>query len=282
MKVPQLPPRKQYKSTCFATACPRAPIGFALWTDFGEFEFRYAEGWRAKLRERVGRGEFQKVAVSFHCLPSRNTENLVLAAYGPVGQHGNSTTPFGDVLLEGTMRKLFILFGFALLATSIAQAQEARGMEISGQYQYVRIYPGQGAPSASCQGAGGTFAANLSNWLGVVGDMGVCKVTGLPAGSASHEINYLFGPRLTYHNYGPLTPYAQVLLGGEKLSASVTGLPSSSVNSFAMTFGGGADFKLTPHLAFRAIQLEYLYTHFNGAKQNNLRLQSGLVYRFGR
>jgi hypothetical protein len=35
-------------------------------------------------------------------------------------------------------------------------------------------------------------------------------------------------------------------------------------------------------VAFRAIQLEYLYTHFNGAKQNNLRLQSGLVYRFGK
>ncbi len=37
------------------------------------------------------------------------------------------------------MRKLFILLGFALLATSVAQAQETRGMEISGQYQYVRI-----------------------------------------------------------------------------------------------------------------------------------------------
>jgi len=35
-------------------------------------------------------------------------------------------------------------------------------------------------------------------------------------------------------------------------------------------------------LAFRAIQVEYLYTHFGGARQNNMRLQSGLVYRFGR
>jgi outer membrane immunogenic protein len=180
------------------------------------------------------------------------------------------------------MRKLFILFGFALFATGIAQAQETRGMEISGQYQYVRINPGQGAPSSSCQGAGGTFAVNLTRWVGVVGDVGGCKITGLPAGSASHEINYLFGPRLAYHNYGRFTPYAQVLLGGETLSATVTGFPSSSVNTFAMTFGGGADFTLTHHLAFRAIQVEYLYTHFSGAKQNNLRLQSGLVYRFGK
>jgi len=41
--------------------------------------------------------------------------------------------------MEERMRKLFILFGFALFATSIAQAQETRGMEVSGQYQYVRI-----------------------------------------------------------------------------------------------------------------------------------------------
>jgi len=28
--------------------------------------------------------------------------------------------------------------------------------------------------------------------------------------------------------------------------------------------------------------VEYLYTHFGGARQNNMRLESGLVYRFGR
>ncbi len=180
------------------------------------------------------------------------------------------------------MRKLFILLGFALLATSVAQAQETRAMEVSGQYQYIRIYPGGGAPSSGCQGAGGTFAANLNNWLGLVGDVGGCKVTGLPAGTSSHEINYLFGPRLSYRNYGRLTPYAQVLFGGERATASATGFPSASSNAFAMTFGGGADFKLTPHVSFRAIQFEYLYTHFGGAKQNNLRIQSGLVYHFGK
>src|SRR5580765_2192910 len=121
--------------------------------------------------------------------------------------------------MEGRMRKLFILFGFALLATGVAQAQETRGMEVSGQYQYVRIYPGQGAPSANCQGAGGTFAANVNRWVGLVGDVDGCKVTGQPAGTSSHAINYLFGPRFAYRNYGKLTPYAQVLFGGERLSA---------------------------------------------------------------
>ena len=180
------------------------------------------------------------------------------------------------------MRKLFILLGFAIFATSMTQAQETRSMEVSGQYQYVRISPGQGAPSVNCQGAGGTFAANVNRWIGIVGDVGFCKLSGMPAGTSSHEINYLFGPRLAYHNYGRVTPYVQVLFGGETASTNVTGIGSASSNAFAMTFGGGADFKVTRHLAFRALQLEYLYTHFGGAKQNNVRLQSGLVYRFGR
>jgi opacity protein-like surface antigen len=180
------------------------------------------------------------------------------------------------------MRKLLITIGFALLATSIAQAQESRGMEVSGQYQLVRLYPGQGAPASNCQGAGGTFAANVNNWLGVVGDVGGCKVTGLPSGFSSHEINYLFGPRASLHTHGRITPYAQVLFGGETASASATGFGSTSVNSFAMTFGGGADVRISNHLSFRAIQAEYLYTHFSGAKQNNLRIESGLVYRFSR
>jgi opacity protein-like surface antigen len=180
------------------------------------------------------------------------------------------------------MRKLFILFGFALLATSVAHAQETRGVEVSGQYQYVRIYPGQGAPSASCQGAGGTFAIDVTKWVGVVGDVGGCKVTGLPSGTSSHELNFLFGPRIAFRNYGRVTPYVQALFGGEKASATITGFPSTSTNAFAMTVGGGTDVRLTPHLSFRAIQFEYLYTHFSGAKQNNVRIQSGLVYRFGK
>src|SRR4030081_2594280 len=140
--------------------------------------------------------------------------------------------PRGDFLMEERMRKLFILFGFALFATSIAQAQETRGMEISGHYQYVRINPGQCAPAANCQGVGGPFAANVNRWLRLVGDFGGCKVTGMPTGTSSHEINYLFGPRLSYRNYGRVTPYAQVLFGGERLSASATGFPSTAGNSF--------------------------------------------------
>jgi opacity protein-like surface antigen len=77
-------------------------------------------------------------------------------------------------------------------------------------------------------------------------------------------------------------PFVQALFGGERFSAGATGLGSASSNAFAMAAGGGADVTLTRHVSLRAIQVDYLYTHFGGTGQNNLRIQSGLVWRFGR
>jgi opacity protein-like surface antigen len=180
------------------------------------------------------------------------------------------------------MRKLLILCGLILLATASTKAQENKGFDVSGTYQYVRINPGNGATGANCQGGSGSFAAYLTSQVGLVGDFGACKVTGLPTGATSHEMNYLFGPRMYFPTHGRLVPYVQALFGGERLSAGVTGVGSGATNAFAMTFGGGADITLTRHVSFRAIQVEYLYTHFGGASQNNMRLESGLVWRFGR
>ena len=83
-------------------------------------------------------------------------------------------------------------------------------------------------------------------------------------------------------SHGRLFPYVQALVGAERFSAGVSGVGSGSTNAFAMTVGGGVDVTLTRHVSFRAIQVEYLYTHFSSANQNSLRLQSGIVWRFGR
>jgi opacity protein-like surface antigen len=122
----------------------------------------------------------------------------------------------------------------------------------------------------------------LTARIGVIGQFGGCKVTGLPSGATAHELNYLFGPRVYFESRGRVFPFVQALFGGEQFSAGATGLGSASSNAFAMTAGGGADVTLTRHVSLRAIQVEYLYTHFGGASQNNLRLQSGVVWRFGR
>ena len=180
------------------------------------------------------------------------------------------------------MRKSLILLGLILLAASSAKAQEHRGFEISGNYQYVRFNPGGGASGINCQGGSGSGAAYLNASIGIVGEFGACKVTGLTSGATAHEMDYLFGPRVYFHAHGRIFPFVQALFGGERFSAGLTGVGSGSSNAFATAVGGGADVTLTRHVSLRALQVDYLYTHFGGASQNNLRLQSGIVWRIGR
>jgi opacity protein-like surface antigen len=180
------------------------------------------------------------------------------------------------------MRKLMVVFGLLLLATVSTRAQENRGVEISGDYQYVRFNPGSGASGINCQGGSGSFGAYLTSRVGVIGEFGACKVTGLPSGATAHEMNYLFGPRMYFHARGKVFPFVQTLVGAERFSAGVSGVGSGSTNAFAWTAGGGADVTLTRHVSLRLIQVEYLYTHFSSASQSSLRLQSGIVWRFGR
>lgn len=180
------------------------------------------------------------------------------------------------------MRKFMIACGLLLLATVSTRAQENRGVEVSGDYQYVRFNPGNGASGINCQGGSGSFGAYLTSRAGIIGEFGACKVTGLATGASAHEMDFLFGPRMYFHSHGRVFPFVQTLVGAERLSAGLTGVGSNSTSAFAWTAGGGADVTLTRHVTFRAIQVEYLYTHFSSASQNSLRLQSGIVWRFGR
>jgi hypothetical protein len=63
--------------------------------------------------------------------------------------------------------------------------------------------------------------------------------------------------------------------------------PLPKENKFAMTVGGGLDIGVSRHVAIRLIQAEYLMTSFENlstgksARQNDMRLSSGIVFRFG-
>src|SRR6266849_7789845 len=174
------------------------------------------------------------------------------------------------------MRKLSILGGLILFAAVPAMAQDYPKGEVGGNYTYIRINPG----GSNCQGGGGSAAWNLNHYIGVAGEFAGCKVTGLSGGSA-HVFEYVFGPRVTYRTHGGLEPFGEALVGGARLTASPTGAPSTSLNSFAFAVGGGADYKFSRSIAIRFIQADYLFTHFAGVKQNNVRIQAGVVFRFG-
>ena len=109
----------------------------------------------------------------------------------------------------------------------------------------------------------------------------------------------LFGPRF-YLDRGRTTLFAHGLAGvirarSEYKVTSGIGfplrgvgtlplLPSSfaySENHFAYGFGGGIDVNLNRRFAIRILQADYLRTQIE-ARGNQLRLQSGVVVRFGK
>ena len=171
------------------------------------------------------------------------------------------------------MRSLLMVGVLFFAVAGSAMAQDYPKGEVAGNYTYIRINPG----GTDCHGGGGSAAYSLNNYFAVVGEFSGCKVTGLPSGTSAHALTYLFGPRLTYRGYGRLEPFGEALFGGVHIGA--TGGFSDS--AFGMALGGGVDYKWKRNLAIRFVQANYLYTRFGGTHQNNLRLQAGIVYRFG-
>lgn len=157
-------------------------------------------------------------------------------------------------------------------------------------------------------GGSTSLAYNFNRYIGLVADLGgyddsQLVLTGnganepLTVKSSGTAYTYLFGPRLSYRNTTRLTPFGQVLVGGVHASSvnisNCSGAPCTPLPTqlaFAMTGGGGLDFRLTRHFSIRAVQAEYMMTRFadvtfgsngNATTQNDLRLSSGVVFGFG-
>jgi outer membrane protein OmpA-like peptidoglycan-associated protein len=173
-------------------------------------------------------------------------------------------------------------------------------------YSYLRAIP---APAAGnrlvwMNGGSTSLALNFNRYLGIVGDFGAYTNSqmlfqGGYVGTVDVDnanvgaFSYLFGPRLSFRNHGRVTPYVQALFGGmhanevtlSNCTFSCTFLPSE--DTFAWAAGGGLDIRVKRHFAIRLIQAEYLMTRFQDfstgatASQNDMRLSSGIVFRFG-
>ncbi len=173
-------------------------------------------------------------------------------------------------------------------------------------YSYLHAVPGLAAGNRLVwlNGGSASIAYNFNRYLGIVADVGAMtnsqvRFTGAYTTTVNvnnsnvNALTYLFGPRLSFRKYNRVTPFAQALFGGAHANeviltpctSSCTLLPSQS--TFAMTAGGGVDVKIHHHFAIRVIQAEYLMTRFQDyatgttGTQNDMRLSSGIVFRFG-
>ena len=199
-----------------------------------------------------------------------------------------------------------------------AAAEEVPKVGIFLGYEYVRFnsqtdLPGlqTGLPSFNGHGGGGQFIYNINHWLSGVFDAGA--VTNGAYGdfrTNSTFINFVAGPRVSIRTKH-VTPYFQVLFGGVYGTSSipVNGLvdPSTPIlnilpilpdqpvsarfvraqTGFAMTAGGGIEVKISRHVVFRPLAVDYYMTKlrnlqaFGDNQQDNLRASAGFMFLVG-
>jgi opacity protein-like surface antigen len=167
-----------------------------------------------------------------------------------------------------------------------AHAQDTPKIDVFAGYSYVRENPStSGVGSFSLNGGSASIAYNANSWLSGVADFGGYHNGDILGTHVDGTLStYLIGPRVSYRRSDRITPFGEVLFGVARASASVLGA-SGSTNAFAMTVGGGVDYKLTDHFAIRPVKVDYLLTRFNEfgsntQSQNNLRVSTGIVFRF--
>lgn len=171
---------------------------------------------------------------------------------------------------------MWLVFGLYILR-EIAQAQASPAADIAAGYSVIEVGKGY---SVTANGGSVAGAWNFNPWLGAVVDFGAYQAS-LGGVNLSSE-NYTFGPRVSYCHMNRLTPFVQVLLGGNHASAPASGF-TGATNAFAVSAGGGADVGLDQkgRFALRP-QIEYLGLRANQSMTNTVRFSIGLVIRFGR
>jgi Outer membrane protein beta-barrel domain len=116
---------------------------------------------------------------------------------------------------------------------------------------------------------------NVNPWLAVGGEFsGLYGSKTFFGGMEDVSLDrylYLFGARVSYPVAEPVRLYGQVLLGGVHDINNVSfqgGSSSSSADAFAMSFGVGADFRVTRCLSLGP-SFDYVPTNFSGGNGNN-------------
>jgi opacity protein-like surface antigen len=144
----------------------------------------------------------------------------------------------------------------------------AQSVDASLSYSYFRLGNSGGLNQ---NGVSGSIAYNPNRWFGIVGDVGGYHAS--PGGVSLNTYTYLFGPRLTFRNPSKVNPFVQALLGGSRITVGSGG---GSNNQFAYSVGGGVDFGILPHLAFRP-QIDYVGLNTPGGHTNCTRVSVGFV-----
>ncbi len=195
------------------------------------------------------------------------------------------------------MRKIFLQLATLLIAVpSVAKAQQFEGIEIFGGYSYMRTdlsspffyttapTPGVSNGKFTMNGWQAPMTEKATDWLGLTQEFGDNYGNKNVLGCGNHFSTFyiLSGPRFYYPGLKGVTPFVHSLFGYEQTKTTINATTAkASSSSYAMAFGGGPDVKVSRSIAIRLFQANYYRPQAFGYSQNDLRISTGIVFRFG-
>jgi hypothetical protein len=168
-------------------------------------------------------------------------------------------------------------------------------------------------PGTQCAGGGGQAAFRLSPSWQLVGQVSGCQMRDFAANNTGDMLTYAIGPRWTPAAERRVSPFAQFLIGGKKLTryetdpiqkalltaaAKRTGQPppreefytsAEVLHGLALLGGAGVDVRLNPVFALRLASVEYARSWagtpggglVDRSYNRGLQLSGGLILRMG-
>ncbi|HEX6878746.1 MAG TPA: outer membrane beta-barrel protein [Terriglobales bacterium] len=176
------------------------------------------------------------------------------------------------------MKKSFLVICVLLCCSLAVVAQDYKKAEVFGGYQWTSVDFGSGVDRQNFNGWNAAVSGYFNQNFGITADFsGAYKSE---AGASLNVYSYMFGPTLR----APMekaTPFVHALFGGARANASASGFGSlGSDSAFAYAIGGGFDYDMSPNVAVRVVQFDYLGTRFGGENQKNFRYSGGIVFKF--
>jgi hypothetical protein len=182
-----------------------------------------------------------------------------------------------------------LIAGLVFSSPGTAHSQYATAhlpqIDLAGTYSFVQANSANFGGHFNLNGGSISAALSVNDRFAAIADVGVYRFPELPLKTNSTMCTYLFGPRILSRRSDRAGPFAQILVGAGRLNASSSTIKAGE-NAFTIAIGGGLDVPVRSHYTIRIVEADYLLTRFaNGsgssAMQNNFRVSTGLVFRFG-
>lgn len=189
----------------------------------------------------------------------------------------------------------FIVF-FAIAIPECARAQYEKRAEFFAGFSHLSFQPGEDLPDEGLTGWYGGVTGYVTPWLGFTAELsghyGSVRLPPNAAAVAEVDVNQhgvLFGPQIRFLRTKRFAASVHGLVGISR-GRPEKGSPSLDLvdfhlavkqNKLAAAAGVSVDLNITENIAWRILQPDVYVTSFGGRQQNNFRLATGLVVRFG-